>query len=130
MNFRLKTGKRWYFVTAVLIVLFPGEHRCAFADGDVETGTDDFFQDAVRAIHIDEEVIICEKESLDAVILDDSSHMIQYDFRLHGPPRPLMHDRIPTEAAAVYATTTRVEAYMVDTKKAASVMIHIDEMIG
>jgi hypothetical protein len=100
------------------------------ADGDIEIGTNDLFQNAVSAIHVDEKVVIRKEETLDMVILDDPFHVIQNQFRRHGPPLPLVHHRIPTKAAAICTSPTGVKAYVVDTKEAASVVIHIDEVIG
>lgn len=59
MNFLLKTGKRWYFITAILIVLFPGEHRCAFADGDVE-----FWQTTMAFIDVHQDWTVSVQEHL------------------------------------------------------------------
>ena len=69
------------------------------ADGDVQIGTNDLLQDPVGALQVDEEMIVREEEAADVMISDDALQMVQHRLRLHGPPFPLVHDRIPAETA-------------------------------
>jgi hypothetical protein len=81
-------------------------------------------------LHVDEEVVVREEEAADVVVADDAAKLLEHGLGLHRAPRPLVHDRVPAEAAPEGAAAARVEADVVDAEEPAPVPVHVEEVVG